>query len=212
MTQINLEKLLSTDVLEDNSQKLALSKSFLSDSSDNMDSIDKESLENELTDEEFAKIPDQLAASQTWVATFHSVSDYVDDATVNEHILLSLIVEQFRREIPAEGSPDGFLSVSVDRLSQFINVCNRGLVYIWRHDCDPCDTVRSDLETLLPDVANTDELMLLSVYGPEEPRLLHEEFDVSGGPTLLFISDGKVKARLTGAPYRDVLRNELQDL
>lgn len=81
-------------------------------------------------------------------------------------------------------------------------------MYIWLDDCEPCETVHEDLDDIFEQPV--DDLALFSVYGPDHAELLAEEYDVSGGPTVLFFHTGTVDARLYGAQHREVLETEIE--
>ncbi len=108
----------------------------------------------------------------------------------------------------SEGSPQSFLPVCGDRLPFLFEMYDRAIVYIWREDCPPCDIVKTDLEEIFPEPP--DDIALLSVYGPESGELLAEKYSVTGGPTTLFIRDGRIDFRLYSAPSRDLLERECQ--
>jgi hypothetical protein len=82
-------------------------------------------------------------------------------------------------------------------------------------DVVPCFAVRLFVEAFQVFFTNDEppgDLLLLAVYGPDCPRLLDREFDVSGAPTTLFTLDGRVDSRFVGAPSTDGLETEIETL
>lgn len=125
-----------------------------------------------------------------------------------ERLRALAVFDSFRDPPPDAGAPDAFLPVSGERLPLLVSLHHRAVVYVWRHDCPPCDLMREDLDDLLD--APPEDLALFAVYGPECAARLHELYDVPGGPATLFFLDGKVDARLYGAHHREVVETEIE--
>jgi len=142
-------------------------------------------------------------------------SDFLSQSVALEHRLPALATDDLlkaslafghlRHDSPDEGTPAGFVPLPGHHLHWAVSVVERCLVYVWKRDCDPCDTMRDRFEL------NSDEISegpaRFSVFGPARARELSEAFDVSGAPTVLFVADGEVKSRLVGEhPYSTVER------
>lgn len=146
------------------------------------------------------------------LARYVAVGERVDDLTPGETLALAVVVGQLEDgRPPAHGAPDDFLPVDGETLVHLVALFERCVVYAWRDDCPPCDTVREDFDAMFAD-GTPDDVMLLAVYGPDCARLLEEELDVVGAPTTLFTLEGRVDARLTGARPREALERELRTL
>lgn len=130
------------------------------------------------------------------------------DLAHEELLRLVPVVERIDRP-PARtsGIPDGFLTVDCQRLLTLVGLYRRTIVYAWREDCPPCDTMRAVLE----DVDIPDSVAMLAVYGPDCPRVLSREFDAAGAPTTLYTLNGRVEARHVGARGNVTLERELQE-
>lgn len=108
------------------------------------------------------------------------------------------------------GAPEHFLPVQGGRLPSLLAVHDRAIVYIWREDCKPCDLVFDDFSEIF--FEPPEDISLFAVYGPPSTKLLSEGYDVIGAPTILFVVDGEVDARLVGAPPRVQLESEVEYL
>ena len=140
-----------------------------------------------------------------------ALSESLPDRPIQERLGLLLALEGLRRDPPrADGSPEAFLPVYPDQLPLFCRLAPKAVLYVWRADCPPCDVVVEELDGAFP--SPDPELTLLSTYGPEDPALLQERFEVSGGPTVLLMVDGAVDLRLHGPQYRSVLDDEIRTL
>lgn len=141
------------------------------------------------------------------VAAYLALRERLDVPEANGVQLLAAL-DQFLRGPPeVSGAPDPFLPVRGDLLPPLITVAQRGIVYFWRHDCDPCDLVRGDFETYFE--TTPPDMTLLAVYGPnwvDESR----EYEVGMAPTILFLRDGRIDARLVGAFPPKALENEIE--
>lgn len=146
------------------------------------------------------------ADDQEFAAICLTLADRLD--AEDDVARVASVVQQYRRGVPrSEGSPGPFLAVHGDVLGTLTRLYERSIVYIWREDCEPCDTMRETLETQLsPD----SDVALFAVYGPEYARTLVESFDVVGGPTTLFVREGRVKSRLQGAQHPESVASELR--
>lgn len=145
-----------------------------------------------------------------YLATFLRISDEVPDLPPETRVLLAIVLRNVQRSFPpASGVPDSFVPVHGDQLDIVLPLCGAGVLYVWREDCEPCDTMKDELETIL---AGDEGLVRLAVFGPDWVDLLRDEYDVTGGPTTLFVRDGAVDARLLGAHVRNAIENELDKI
>lgn len=139
-----------------------------------------------------------------------ALADFIDDLGFDWAVQLVLIVQWFDQHPPkTSGVPDGFLPILGDQIPVIMQLYSPGILYVWREDCDPCDIVREDFESLLDD---PDDLGLFAVYGPVHAELLNDQYNVVGGPTTLFFADGQIITRLQGAFSRKVLDNEIEKI
>lgn len=109
-------------------------------------------------------------------------------------------------EQPMDGVPDSFVPVPATHLPHLTRVYSPALVYVWLDDCDPCETVRADLDSVF-EVPR--EVMPFAVYGPDHREFLAEEYEVTAGPVVLFVRDGVVDSRLYGAQGAGSIEAEL---
>lgn len=131
-----------------------------------------------------------------FVASFLEAAKRVDGLSPEEQVKITAIVQQLQTGLPpSTGTPDGFFEVAGQQLDPLLALNEKAIVYVWRDNCDPCEPIREDLETLLDD---PDDIALLSVYGPDCPRYLQENYDVVAAPTVLFAVRGEIDSRLQG--------------
>ncbi|WP_144906065.1 thioredoxin family protein [Halobellus captivus] len=129
--------------------------------------------------------------------------------THSDRLAVISVLDSFRLDgPPADGAPMAFLPISGTRLPLVANIYEKAVVYVWLDDCDPCETVRRDLDEIFGDVC--EDLALFAVYGPAHQELLADQYDVRGGPAVLFFYEGLVDARLYGAQYQDVFETEIE--
>jgi hypothetical protein len=145
------------------------------------------------------------------LARFLALDDAASPSLVDT-LRYTLLVERFERPAPpTDGAPAGFLSLHGDQLPLALALSHRTIVYVWREDCDPCDTMRDEFEDAFGETGD-DELGLYAIYGPEAAEFLYDRYDVAGAPTTLFVLDGTVDCRLEGAHYRSVIDSEIETL
>jgi hypothetical protein len=168
----------------------------------------------ELTDD--PETADTFAAADVtdpdFLARYVALRNRTADLSPAQALTLTVVIGQFETGAPrADGAPEAFLAVAGEDLVRLVALHERCVVYAWREDCPPCDAIRSDFDELFGDEPPGD-LLLLAVYGPDCPRLLDREFDVSGAPTTLFTLDGRVDSRFVGAPSTAGLETEIETL
>ena len=71
--------------------------------------------------------------------------------------------------------------------------------------CGPCKL----LDMVLPELIYDDPEINLAKCDIEKSPAYVERFGISGTPTLLFLLDGEVKGRLSGAQPREVLEEKI---
>lgn len=146
------------------------------------------------------------------LSRYVAIGERDPDLSATQALALAVIVGQLEGDVPpSHGAPKAFLPVGGSDLVRLVDLCQRCIVYAWRDDCPPCETVREDFDEIVGDDPPRDVLPL-AVYGPDCSRLLDEEYDVVGAPTTLFTLNGKVDARLVGVPERETLEREIQTL
>lgn len=117
------------------------------------------------------------------------------------------VLDRFHGDVETDGAPDPFLPVRGDRLSVLLDATPAAVVYVWRHDCPACDSMRESLEEAYAEPP--EDVSLFAVYGPEWSGLLHHDYDVVAGPTTLFVLDGSVDSRIHGACAPEVAESEV---
>lgn len=146
------------------------------------------------------------------LASFLALSERLETLAYLQTLRIALVTDQMDAEPPRpDGASEWFLPVSGENLETISSMYDRCIAYIWRDDCPACDSVRENFEELFS-TGVPDDIMLLSIYGPECPGHLNDEFGVVGGPTTLFILDGSVDVRLQGAKGSAVLEREIEKI
>lgn len=211
-----LDRLLASEVLTQDDEGVHLADPFIERVDEIRSELDldrstiRSRLENVIESRELVDAFLNVAERDlTPVAGYLALRERLDVAEANG-VQLVAVLDQFLRGPPeASGAPDPFLPVRGELLPLLITVAQRGIVYFWRHDCDPCDLVKGDFETYFQ--TTPPDMTLLAVYGPnwvDESR----EYEVGVAPTILFLRDGRIDARLVGAFPRNALENEIEKI
>ena len=107
-----------------------------------------------------------------------------------------------------EGAPEAFLPVHTDRLPLLLRLVDHAMVYVWLDDCDPCDLMVETFDDVVDEPP--EGLALFAAFGPDAPRLLHEQYDIYGGPAIASFVNGEVDARFYGAQTEKTVETELR--
>lgn len=148
---------------------------------------------------------------EVFLVEYAALADTLLESATEDLIRWTAILDQFKADAtPTSGSPEPFLSIAGEKLPSILKLFSPAIVYVWREECDPCDIVREDFESIFTDAPG--DIALFSVYGPDNSVMLQERYDVRGGPTALFIADGRVDSRLVGPHSRSALESEIEIL
>lgn len=126
-----------------------------------------------------------------------------------EYALKSAIVVEIIEYTPnnQSGIPDGFLPIHYVILNEVISSTEAGLIYIWKKNCDPCEAVKKRLSSIHD--STLDSVGRYSVFGPKFSVHLQKDYQIFGGPTILFILNGRIKTRLLGAESLSSIKKEI---
>ncbi|MFC7133255.1 MULTISPECIES: thioredoxin family protein [Salinibaculum] len=210
-----LTQLLDSGVLTEGESGFQLSEQFVDTVEANQAALDgltpDESVHAVLGLDSEGPVSELDEADAPFLVEYATLVEMVSDASAEELIRWTAILDQFRADAsPTDGSPEPFLDVSGDKLPSYLELFSPAIVYVWREECDPCDIVRGDFENIFGDAP--EDIALFSVYGPDNSVMLQERYDVMAGPTVLFMVDGRVDARLVGAHTRETLDSEIDIL
>lgn len=157
--------------------------------------------------------PDQLVKiseiDEEFIAEYLSLA-HLDGLSEDNRLRALSLFDSLRRSVPDKGAPEPFVPIRGVRLSLLLPVYERAIVYTWKEDCPPCDLMKGEFESIFTDP--TTDIALFAVYGPNWAELLHEEYNVIGGPTTLFCYKGRVDARLSGAYAKKIIQSEVEKL
>ncbi|MFC6724100.1 thioredoxin family protein, partial [Halobium palmae] len=123
------------------------------------------------------------------------------------HVALAIDRSETTRDEPV---PEGFLALSAAEIDGFVGERPASILYFWRRDCDPCETVKGFLESTLRAFEVPPEVGLGAIYGPDHVRRLREEYDVGAAPTVLFFRGGSVESRFVGNPGEEAIEDEVR--
>ena len=147
------------------------------------------------------------------LATVKALDDTLEFELENATLLtLSIGLGAEDHDLPTSGVPAAFTPIRGTTIATFVDLHAAAVIYCWREDCPPCDTVKADLEALLDSGRIPDTVGLGAVYGPDCPTLLQERYDVAGAPTTLFCVNGRVDSRYVGARTPTVFEAEIAEI
>jgi len=214
-----LESLNRTDVLRETGDKLQLSPGtwerydgFVDELEDS--GSDPLGIENELP--ALSRIIETADLAEEGRTHYSALGLLVTELGLNEAIdLLKAVVfldQFFHTPRTEDGTPTEAVPISMIQFRFLTHAHPKSVVYIWRDDCEPCDQMKTALDAVFADTDPETEIPLFSLFGPTNAQDLHEEYDVDGAPTTLFMKDGDVDSRLQGAQFESVIRSELNTL
>lgn len=209
-----IDTLISEEVVDLTAETVSISPPFLDEVTTERETIRNTSrdtlileLKSSLTQSVAATLADNVEIAAGIIATYRALSARLTDSTADRRLHLAVVLDAIvTTDADMTGVPQSFIPVKGEVLPVLFSLYSRSLVYIWRHDCPPCEQVRSDLEALLP--ADT-EIATFAVNGPNWSSFLQHTYDIVGGPTVLFVKEEAISSRLYGAQPREVLEKEI---
>lgn len=114
------------------------------------------------------------------------VPDSLERAT-----MASLVVDV----APATPVPQGMRELEDDEVEPFLEANDRAVLFVWRLRCDPCESMKAELEETL-DLLPVD-VAVAGVDGEATPTV-RERFDVDAAPAVVCVADGRHVATETG--------------
>lgn len=196
------EDLTSTDAFADDLQRLK----------DRTGDLDRKTLRLEVisateSETETDSLLEVTEKTPSIAAEYLALAERTDLSHLDRLQALSLF-DMFFDPPPDAGTPGAFAPVSGHRLPFHVALRNKALVYVWRHDCPPCESVCDNFNEIFDEPL--EDLALFAVYGPDTAAKLYEWYGVIGGPATLFFHQGEVEARMYGAYNRSVFETEIE--
>ncbi|TYT62613.1 hypothetical protein [Natrialba swarupiae] len=143
------------------------------------------------------------------LAEFCAIAEQIEPPS--DVIRLTTILDQFRQPPPPnDGLTPEFLPIRGNRLPLVLQCYEQTVVYIWRRDCKPCDSVASTFDDIFS--SSPDDILLVGVYGPNWVEFLRDNYDVVGAPTTLFAAGNNIHSRLIGNQYKSSVEKEMEKL
>lgn len=196
-------------IVETDSELLELSEEFLRSRKEEHGAETRKHEPETGARSELSVLGSELDSSRT-----HSTYQTLKTQTELNHTELvraTVAINHLEQPAPrSEGAPDAFLPVHSNQLPAYVNLRHLAIVYVWKDECEPCDLMKNDLNELFKEAPR--DIALFAVHGPNGAELLHDRYEVVGAPSVLFMIDGRVDARLTGAQFPNVLENEVEKL
>jgi hypothetical protein len=202
-----IERLEADGVLRATGGTLELTDEFRERSARRVEAV--ETLDGSLI-EEYVDLDDESRwVRRAAVAYLEALRTF--DVGFTEEELVTVAIALVRTQDPAAGASNGsFFRLRGDELPGFLETSGAAIVLVSKPDCEPCDRIRTKVETLVDDGTIPADLPLVEVSGPEHPQFLREEYDVVGAPTLLLCKHGRVDLRLVGSKHIKQIRSDVE--
>ena len=214
-----ISELVENNVVNSNGEKFRLTEQFQTQLERNQDRLDKmaekekKSAINIGTEsgENIDLIWDIGETDSEFIPLYVTLSDFLKGETeLNCLRVIPLLYQLNHQNLRTHGAPDSFMSIQGDKLGTITSIFSRSIVYIWKEDCDPCDSVKETFNNILEN--SPQGIALFAIYGPDHPKYLNENYDIKGGPVTLFMERNVVDSRVYGARHRRVYENEIEEL
>lgn len=96
---------------------------------------------------------------------------------------------------PATPVPQALRELDDDEVEPFLDSNDRAVVFVWRLRCDPCESMKAELEETL--AALPADIAVAGIDGEAAPEF-RRRFDVDAAPAVVCVADGEARAAETG--------------
>ncbi len=140
-----------------------------------------------------------------------TIERLLDDVEEERRLAASLSIFRLESEIDFDRLPESFVPILGFEIEPFVNSHESAIVALWREDCDPCESVMENIQTIMMEFEATD-IELAGVYGPPCSEYIRSNYSVRGAPTILFFEGGDVSSRLVGNSNYSKIQQEIQKM
>jgi thiol-disulfide isomerase/thioredoxin len=127
------------------------------------------------------------------VVAYLAIQSFADETLETaEHAMMAELLVRLGPKTPV---PTGVEEVDDDSYRAFLDDHPHAVVTVWKHDCDPCEAMKGDLEAILELLP--DAVAVAGVDGENVPEF-RSVFGVDAAPAVLCFRDGTLEAVETG--------------
>lgn len=167
-------------------------------------------------DEEF--VDDDLTAACEAVATESDEELLATAAAVRETADLdpetaaasALALGRIDGPLDDSGAPEGFTPIRGEEIEAFLSRNPTAVLYFWGRDCEPCEVLEEDFETLREQGKIPEDVELAAICGENCYQLVRERYEVGVAPTTIFCANGRPDSRLVGAHQPQTMISEME--
>jgi thiol-disulfide isomerase/thioredoxin len=146
----------------------------------------------DVDEETAAKRLDSGELTREELIGFLSLRSLLDDADDERLAVMAALVARISTGSPV---PDAVETLDDDEWEAFLDDHPDAVVTVWRHDCAPCEALKTDLDEVL--AALPDRVAVAGVDG-EAVDGFRRAFDVDSAPAVCCFRDGDLVATVTG--------------
>lgn len=121
-----------------------------------------------------------------------SLQSHFDDVGDGRLAVMAALTAQISTGSPV---PEGIDALDDDEWAAFLEDAPDAIVTVWRHDCAPCEALKTDLDEIRS--ALPDGVDVAGVDGEAVPEF-RRAFDVDSAPAICCFRDGDLVATVTG--------------
>lgn len=96
---------------------------------------------------------------------------------------------------PGTPVPDAVTELDDESYAAFVAAHDRAIVTVWKHHCDPCETMKDDLDAILDAVP---EGVAVGGLDGERCAAFRRAAEIDAAPALALFADGELEAGFTG--------------
>lgn len=127
------------------------------------------------------------------LVAYLALSDHLSGSpTTGELARMAVVVTELGPGTPV---PDAVETLTDEEYKSFISAHDRAIVTVWKHHCDPCETMKDDLDGILDAIP---EGVAVSGLDGESCVEFRHEYGIDAAPALVLFEDGEFQEGFTG--------------
>ncbi|WP_079890735.1 thioredoxin family protein [Halococcus agarilyticus] len=141
---------------------------------------------------------DELGVTREEFVAFLAIDAHLDRSPSTA--ILARMARVVRELGPGTPVPEGVVELDDESYEGFVSSHDRAIVTVWKHHCDPCETMKDDLDAIL--AAVPDDVAVGGLDGESSPEFRRVS-GIDAAPAMALFENGELREGFTGRATPD---------
>jgi hypothetical protein len=136
---------------------------------------------------------DALGVTREQLVAYLALTDHLDGSyTTDEVARMAVVVTELGPGTPVPGEIE---TLTDDTYEGFLADHERAIITVWKHHCDPCETMKEDIDAILDTIP--EEVVVGGIDG-EKCSEFRRTYDIDAAPAMVLFTNGEFQEGYTG--------------